>query len=70
MRLMTARSSTRRNRRGFGLPSCGLGRQRPDLDEAEAKREHLLGNLGILVEPRGETDRSWEVETGDPGRSK
>ena len=36
--------------------------QRPHLDEAEAHRQHLLGNLGVLVEASGEPDRGREIE--------
>jgi hypothetical protein len=49
MRLITARSSTRRNSRGLGFPACGLWRQGADLDEAEA--EHLPKGFGIQSKP-------------------
>ena len=71
MRLITARSSASRNRRGLRIARLRPRRQRAHLDEAEAERQHLLGHLGILVEARGEPDRSREVEPGDrrPQRS-
>ena len=40
-----------------GVPGLGTRRQRADLDETEAKRKHRPGNLGVLVEPGGETER-------------
>ena len=64
MRLMTAPSSGRRNRRGRGFPGCGSRRDRAHLDEAEAERQHRVGHLGVLVEAGGEADRDWR--SADP----
>ena len=64
-RLMTAPSSARRNSRGCGLPACGRGMQRSDLDEAEAEAQHRLEHLGVLVEPGRQPDRIGKGEAGD-----
>ena len=39
-----------------------LGRERADLDEAEAERERAAGRFGVLVEARGEADRVGEFQ--------
>ena len=67
MRLITPRSSARRNRRGRGLPSCGLGRDAADLDQAEAQPEQRVRHLGILVEAGGEADRIARASGPRPG---
>ena len=61
MRLMTARSSPSRNRRGRGFPLCGLRRDRAAFDKTEAELQHRVGYLGILVEAGRETDGIGEV---------
>src|SRR5208282_5596820 len=42
-------------------------RQRPDLDVAETEPQHRAGNLGVLVESGGETQRvrKLQSESGD-----
>ncbi len=42
-----------------------LGRDCPDLDETEPQPKHLLGNLGVLVEARGEPDWRMKFQPGD-----
>ena len=37
-------------------------RDRADLDEAEARAQQGVGNLGALVETRGEAEGIWKVE--------
>ena len=69
MRLITAWSSASRNSRGLRIARLRPRRDRPDLDEAEAEPEHLLGHLGVLVEPRREPDRRREVEARRPSSS-
>ena len=60
---MTAPSSGRRNSRGRGFPSCGEGRQRADLDKAEAEVQHSPSNFGVLVESGREAERVREPES-------
>jgi len=49
----------------LGITGLGSRCKSTHLDEPEAEREHLLGDLGILVEPGREADRRREVEPGD-----
>ena len=56
-----ARSSAKRNSRGFGLPADGNA----DLDETEAEPGERSARLAALVEAGGETDRRGKREPGD-----
>ena len=42
--------------RGFGLPGCGLGRDRADLDEAEAHGAEGVDAARVLVEAGRQAD--------------
>ena len=48
--------------RGLGLPGCGLGRDRADLDEAEAHRAQAVDAAAVLVQARGQADAVGEPQ--------
>src|SRR6516162_2649675 len=46
-----------------GIARLRAGRHGPDLDKAETEAEHFVGNAGVLVVARGQSNRVREVET-------
>ena len=56
-------ASGMRNRRGRGLPSCGLRRDGADFEEAETEPRQAVDVVAVLVQPGGEADRIRELET-------
>ena len=65
MRLITARSSVRRNSRGRGLPACGSGVTVPHSTKPKPAASMAAGNLGVLVEAGGEADGVGQAQAGE-----
>ena len=66
IRLITARSSDKPEQPRERIAGLRERRDRAHFDEAEAEREHLLGDFGILVEARGKSDRIGKAQPRDP----
>ena len=67
MRLISACSRRRRNRRGRGLPACGRGVTVPISTKLKPSGEQARDRLGILVEAGGQPERMRELEAQEPG---
>ena len=65
MRLITARSASRRKQAGAWIALLRARRDGADLDEAEAQPRPGDGGGGVLVEAGGETDGGGEVQAHD-----
>src|SRR4029079_12999439 len=48
----------------LGISFLRMRRDGPNLDEAETEAEHLLRNLGVLVEAGRETDGRRKIDPG------
>ena len=66
-RLITARSSARRKRRGRGLPGCGSGVAAPTSTKPKPAATSGADHLGVLVEAGGEAEGVGELEAGEAG---